>query len=330
MSLTVRTWLFALGLALLATSRPGIAAGTRAGTDITNTAQVSYTVGATTGVATSNTTSTTVLQVLNVVATVQTPSVSVVPGDTRRTLTFRITNTGNGSDVFTLTPLSTVPGGNFNPVLSTPSSIYFDTDGNGFLSAGDVAYVPGADVTLAPDAAVTIFVLNNIPTGLNTGDTGLSQVTAVHKGGAGTPGQLLPGAGVGGIDALFGTTGDQAVQSGKYVVANNATLSAVKSEAVVDPQGGARPVTGATVTYSIVITPGGAGAATAATFSDPIPANTTYKPGSMKLNSIALTDAAGDDAGEYDATPTPQVRVALGDLTAASGAQTVQFAVTIN
>lgn len=229
-----------------------------------------------------------------------------------------------------MTPLSTLPGDNFDPVLATPSSIYFDTDSSGDLSAGDTAYVPGADVSLAADAGITLFVLNNIPVGLNNGDTGLSQIALVHKGGAGKPGQLLAGGGVGGIDAVFGTTGDQAVQSGKYVVANNVTLSAVKSETVVDPQGGARPILGATITYSIVITPAGAGTAVAATFSDPIPASTTFKSGSIKLNSIALTDAVGDDAGEYDATPAPMVKVALGDLTPASGAQTVQFAVTIN
>ena len=330
MSITARIRLFALGLAVLACTRQGFAAGTLAGTAITNTAQVTYTLGTVSGAATSNTTTTTVLQVLNVVATAQTPTVSVIPGDTRKALTFRITNTGNGPDTYTLTPLSTLPGDNFDPVLSRPASVYFDTDGNGFLSAGDTAYVPGADVPLAADAGVTVFVLNNIPPALNNGDTGLSQITAARKGGPGKPGQSLGGGGVGGIDAVFGTSGDQAVQSGKYLVGNNVTLNAVKTQAVADLQGGARPLQGATITYTIVITPTGSGTATAASFSDPIPANTTFRAGSLRLNAIALTDAAGDDAGEYDATPTPMVKVALGDLTAASGAQTVQFAVTIN
>jgi uncharacterized repeat protein (TIGR01451 family) len=330
MTVASRTWLFAIGFAALAPARQVFAAGTAAGTAITNSASVSYTLGASTATANSNTTSTTVLQVLDVVATVQTASVAVTPGDAKKPLTFRITNTGNGPDTFILTPLSTLPGDNFDPVLATPASIYFDTDNSGDYSPGDTAYVPGADVNLAADAAITVFVLNNIPTGLNNADEGRSQITAARKAGTGTPGQTVAGGGVGGIDAVFGNSGDQALQSGKYVVANNLTLTAVKTQALADTLGGARPIPGATITYTIAVTPSGTGAASAAAFTDPIPANTTFKPGSIKLNTASLTDAAGDDAGEYLTTPSPQVKVVLGNLTQASGVQTVEFAVTIN
>ena len=320
----------ALGLAALATGRQGFATGTAAGTAITNSARVSYTLGASVATANSNTTSTTVLQILDVVATVQTPSVAVAPGDAKKPLTFRITNTGNGPDTFLLTPLSTLPGDNFDPVLATPANIYFDTDNSGDYSPGDTAYVPGADLTLPADGAITVFVLNNIPAGLNSADEGRSQLSAVRKGGPGTPGQEIVGGGVGGINAVFGSTGDQAVQFGKYVVATSLTLTAVKTLALADTFGGARPIPGATITYTVVMTPTGTGSATAAAFSDPIPANTTFKPGSIRLNAVALTDIAGDDAGEYLTLPSPQVKVVLGNLTQASGVQTVQFAVTIN
>jgi uncharacterized repeat protein (TIGR01451 family) len=330
MILVSRTRLLALGLASLATARQGLAAGTAAGTAITNSATVSYTLGASLATANSNTTTTTVLQILDVVATVQTPAVAVTPGDTKKPLTFRITNTGNGPDILLLTPLSILPGDTFDPVLATPSSIYFDTDNSGDYSPGDTAYVAGADVNLAADGAITVFVLNDIPAGLSNGDEGRSQITAVHKGGSGTPGQEIVGGGVGGINAVYGGTGDQAVQSGKYVVASNLTLTAVKTQTFVDTLGGARPIPGATITYSIAITPTGTGTGTAAAFTDLIPANTTFKPGSIRLNAAALTDATGDDAGEYLTAPAPQVKVLLGNLTQASGVQTVQFAVTIN
>jgi hypothetical protein len=65
-------------------------------------------------------------------------------------------------------------------------------------------------------------------------------------------------------------------------------------------------------------------------FSDAIPANTTYVAGSLALNSAALSDSTGNDAGEYSTTPAPRVLVSLGNLTAASGPQTIAFAVTIN
>ena len=330
MKTTSGIWLAAAGFAALLCARQSLAAGTPAGTAITNSAQVSYTVGASTATATSNTTTTTVLQVLDVVATVQTPSVAVTPGDVKKPLTFRITNTGNGSDTYKLTPLSTLAGDNFDPVLATPSSVYFDTDNSGDFSSGDVAYVPGADLTLAADAVVTVFVLNDIPTGLNNADEGRSQISAVRKGGAGTAGQEIVGGGVGGINAVFGSSGDQATQAGKYVVTNSVTLTAVKTQTFTDLLGGTRPIPGATITYSVAITPSGTGTATAAVFNDNIPANTTFKPGTIKLNGSVLTDATGDDAGQFISAPAAHISVTLGNLTQASGVQTVEFAVTIN
>src|SRR5664279_818383 len=212
---------------------PAWAAGTHAGTAVTNTAQVTYTMNGVAGSAQSSTITTTVLQVLNVVATVQTPSVPVAAGDQNRPLTFRITNTGNGPDSFVLSAQSGLPGDDFAPVLATPTSIYIDADNNGVLSAGDTPYVPGSSVPLAADASITLFVLNSIPAGLPSGASGRSEISAVRTAGAGTPGQILAGGGVGGIDAIFGTSGDQAQQSGKYVVGSAAGLAALKSQTVL-------------------------------------------------------------------------------------------------
>ncbi len=74
----------------------------------------------------------------------------------------------------------------------------------------------------------------------------------------------------------------------------------------------------------------GTGTALGSVFSDDIPANTTYVAGSLVLNSTSLSDNADGDAGEITATPAPQVRINLGDLTQATGPQTIGFAVTIN
>jgi hypothetical protein len=65
-------------------------------------------------------------------------------------------------------------------------------------------------------------------------------------------------------------------------------------------------------------------------FTDNIPANTTYVPGTLRLNATLLSDGADADAGDYAATPAARVRVALGSLTSASTTQTVTFAVVIN
>ena len=87
---------------------------------------------------------------------------------------------------------------------------------------------------------------------------------------------------------------------------------------------------GARINYSIAINLIGSGTATNAVFTDDIPANTTYVPGTLRLNTLPLSDAVDTDAGDYTATTPAHVRVALGSLTTASGPQTVTFAVTIN
>jgi hypothetical protein len=78
------------------------------------------------------------------------------------------------------------------------------------------------------------------------------------------------------------------------------------------------------------VTPSGSGTASNAVFNDAIPANTTYKPGSLKLNGAALSDGVDADAGQFIASPTAQISVALGTLTAVGSAQTISFVVTIN
>jgi uncharacterized repeat protein (TIGR01451 family) len=305
------------------------AAGTAAGTSIQNTAQVSYQVGASTVTASSNTTVVTVAEILDAVVTIASPTVTAAAGATRQELVFTITNTGNGTETFVLSGLSAgITGDDFDPTLSVPA-IYFDTDDSGNFSGGDVAYSPGAgDPTLAPDANVRVLLLNDIPN-VSDGSRGRSRLTARARTGVGNPGTTFAGLGDGGVDAVAGTTRGEGSQSGEYIV-EALQLTLVKSQTIQDQFGGNRPLPGARINYQIVVTPNGDGVATAAVFTDAIPANTTYVAGSLELNSTALSDAGGNDAGEFTTAPAPQVRVDLGDLSAASGAQTIEFAVTIN
>jgi uncharacterized repeat protein (TIGR01451 family) len=128
---------------------------------------------------------------------------------------------------------------------------------------------------------------------------------------------------------VVGTTGADGEATSEYVV-SDVNMSATKAQTVVDQFGGAAPVPGARINYSIVVNVTGSGSADNAVFTDQIPANTTYVAGSLQLNGAALSDAADADAGEYAAAAPARVRVALGSLTTASGPQTVTFAVTIN
>jgi uncharacterized repeat protein (TIGR01451 family) len=319
----------ALVLAFGFASNKAHAVGAPAGTVIDSTAEVSYSVGTVSTTASSNLVSVTVAEILDVVVTAQTPTVAVSAGDTQQEVRYRITNTGNGTETFRLLVNSVIAGDQFDPTPATPS-IYFDTDASGDLSPGDTPYVAGGnDPVLNADAFVTVLVVNDIPAGVVDTNVGFTRLTADSRTGTGVPGTTFAGQGAGGVDAVAGTTGADSEADSSYV-ASGITLTAVKSQTVVDQFGGSRPVPGARIDYSVVVGVTGSGTATNAVFTDDIPANTTYVPGTLRLNATALSDGADADAGDYLATPAARVRVALGALTTASGPQTVTFAVTIN
>jgi uncharacterized repeat protein (TIGR01451 family) len=306
-----------------------LAVGGPAGTSIDNAAPVTYQVGAVNATATSNTSSVMVAEILDVVVTLQTPSVPVLAGATQRAMLFRVSNTGNGAETFRLQMTSVLGGDEFDPTAAAPS-IYFDSDASGDLSPGDVPYTAGSnDPVLNADAFVTVLVINDIPGGVTDGNRGFSRLTATSRTGTGTPGASFAGQGSSGTDAVVGTTGGDSEATGQYLVAGIA-VNAVKSASVADQFGGTRPVPGARINYTIVVSASGTGTAAASVFNDDIPASTTYVPGTLRLNSVALSDAADADAGDFSTTPNARVRVQLGNLTQASGSQTIQFAVTIN
>lgn len=305
---------------------------TPAGTAIQNTAEVTYTVGTTTLTETSNTTTVTVLELLDVAVTVNSSTRIVTPGATQEELVFTVTNTGNGTETFSLAAASALAGDQFDP-LPSATFIYFDNDSSGDLNAGDTPYAGGADDPVlthtGAGSSVQVIVVNDIPSGLVSGDRGRSQLIASARTGTGAAGDVIGGQGDGGIDAVVGTTGADAEAFGEYLI-EALQLSAVKSQVIADPFGKSLPVPGATITYRVVITPSGTGTANAVSFADAIPQHTTYVPGSLRLNTVVQNDSGGADAGEYTTTPAPRVTVDLGTLTGASGAQTIEFAVTID
>jgi uncharacterized repeat protein (TIGR01451 family) len=319
-----------LVVGLLAAAGSVQAAGAPAGALISNTAQVTYTLGGGSVNTPSNTVTLTVAEILDVVVTLQSPTIAVTPGSTAQVLVFRVTNTGNGPEAFQLGMTSVLGGDDFDPVPAAPA-IYFDTDASGTLTAADTPYTAGSnDPTLSADAFTTLLVVNAIPAPLANGARGLSRLTAAARTGTGAPGTAFAGQGAGGTDAVVGTTGADGEATGEYQVAD-LQLAALKSATVLDPFGGTRVVPGARINYQVVVTPTGTGTAAGAVFSDAIPANTSYVAGTLRLNGAALTDDGGDaDAGSYLTVPQRAVRVALGNLTQASGPQTVVFAVTVD
>jgi len=315
---------------LLVAAVPALAAGSRAGTLIENTASVDFELAGTPGTIVSNTVSFRVAERLDVVLTLQSPQVVVVPNDPGRALLFTVSNTGNGVETFILGMNSLVAGDDFDPVPAAPDSIFFDTDGSGDFNAGDVAYTQGVnDPTLDADQSIDVLVVNDIPGNVTNAQLGRSELTATAVTGSGTVGTVIAGEGDGGVDAVVGTTGAGATAFGEYLV-DDVAVRIVKAQSVLDPSGGAEPVTGAVITYTITVEVVGAGVATAATILDPIPSWTRYVPGSLTLNGNSLSDAADGDAGEIDSAVQPSVVARLGDLTEGDGLQTVVFQVQID
>jgi uncharacterized repeat protein (TIGR01451 family) len=306
-----------------------LAAGTPAGTVIDNVARVDFEIAGTPLSQNSNLSSITVQERIDVTVVLQSPPLQVAANDTDRALLFTVTNTGNGNETFQLAINSIIGGDDFDPVPST-TPIYFDTDASGDFSVGDTAYVLGSnDPLLAADASVDVLLLNDIPGFVIDGDIGRSELTADSVTGTGAPGDAYPGQGDGGTDAVLGTTGGSGVATGEYII-GDVQINIQKAVSVLNQFGGLEPIPGATLTYSVTVAVTNTGTATNSVFSDPIPADTTYVPGSISLNAGALTDAIDADAGELDTSGAPAVVVRLGNLTQANGIQTVVFQVTID
>ena len=302
------------------------AAGTVAGTTITNTATATYNdPGGNPQSASSNPVNIKVDELLDVtVARADPGDVPTVPGGTNQVLSFAVTNTGNGSEAFVLTPNSTIGGDQFDP---TTTSIVIDSNGNGVYDPGvDTVYSAGVnDPTLAPDASVKVFVLSTIPGGAADGNRGITSLTAAAKTGTGAPGTAFAGQGQGGGDAVLGSSGGDSVDQSAYVV-QNATALLTKSASITDPFGGSEPVPGAIITYTIAAAVSGSGTLSNMTIGDGIPINTTYQTGTLRLQGSPLTDATDADAGEFTGTA---INVRLGSVPGGT-TRTVTFNVRIN
>lgn len=312
-----------------AVSGPAGAVGTAVGTVIENTAVVDFDLAGTPLSIQSNTTTIAVAETINVTVTLQSPQTLVAPGEIGTALLFMVTNTGNGSETFQLAIDNLIAGDDFDPIAAVPP-IYFDTDGSGDFNAGDQPYVPGTnDPDLLADQSVSVFLVNDIPGSALNSQTGRSELTATSATGTGAPGTLFAGQGDGGVNAVIGSTGGQALDTGEYLV-SDVLVDVVKAQLVSDQFGGNEAIPGATLTYTITVNVTSAGTATASVVRDAIPTFTSYVPGSITLNGTAISDAVDADAGEFDAAGTPSVVVRLGDLTTASGPQTIVFQAVID
>jgi len=313
-----------------------LAAGTPAGTLITNTATLTYSYG---GVPqtpiTSAPATVRVDEIINVTLVWQDSApVSVSTPDTNDALTFLLTNTGNGSESFALSRNNTLGGDNYDPANGSAGAIFLENGlAAGFQASGpnaDTPYVAGTnDPNLAADASRIVYIVSDTPPSLVAGNSGIVALSAAATtaGAAGAaPGTSLPGLGTGGVDAVVGTTQAQATRNGGYLVSNVALTIVKTLPSVLDPRGGSNVESGSVLTYRVTVTLTGTGSVNNLVITDPLPAETTYVAGSLLVDSAARTDASDADNGQFSGNT---VTVNFGN-TASPVVHVIEFRATVN
>lgn len=300
-----------------------LAGGVTAGTLIENTAVASYDDGDGPRTINSNTVTVRVDELLDVTLTSLDPGpLAAQPGDA--VLTFELTHQGNGPEAFRLTALAAVAGNDFDVTIN---ALAIDSNGNGIYDAGVDQLLPSPQTTavLAPDTVLTVFVLVTVPEGASDTERSAVDLTAEAVTGSGAPGTVFAGQGVDGGDAIVGTTGALATARGA-LVAGIAAVELVKSVTLRDPFGGTSAVPGTIATFTIAARVTGSGTINDLVITDVIPAGTAYAPGTLAMDTAALSDGVDSDAGA--ASDSAGISVDLGDI-AAPASHTITFNVVI-
>lgn len=338
--------------ALVVTSAsPAFAAGTAAGSTITNTVTVNYQVGSVAQTATGASNTFTVDRKVNLtVAEVGSTTTQVSPGQTAAVTTFSVTNTSNATLDFALVAAQQAGGAgahsNTDNFDATNVNIYVDTNGNGVYDAGTDTLVTYLD-ELAADASKTVFVVADIPLGQVTNDVAAVTLTATGREGgtAGTQGIALTqtnGANTAGMDTVFadGAGATDAVRNADFSAKDDYTVLAAAltisklSTVISDPFNGTtnpKAIPGATIEYCIVVS-NAAGSATAnnVAISDPLPTTVTYSSGyGTFLNGTVTSGVCNADGTAGGAFASGTVSGTLSSV-AAGETKTLRFRAVIN
>jgi uncharacterized repeat protein (TIGR01451 family) len=111
------------------------------------------------------------------------------------------------------------------------------------------------------------------------------------------------------------------------LVVGVANVELIRSVTLSDPFGGTTAVPGTIATFTILARVSGSGTINDLVVTDAIPDGTTYAPGTLALDSAALSDAEDGDSGA--ASDAAGITVDLGDVTADATAS-VTFDVVID
>jgi hypothetical protein len=328
-----------LGLLAMA-STPAFAAGTPAGTDITNQVTVGYSVGSVQQTAATASATVKVDRKVNLTVTrTDTASVIVAPLQQRAVTTFRLDNLSNDTLDFSL---SATQLGNGATSAFGPGTDNFDASIVGvYLDNGNGTYDDGTDVQVtyldevAADANRVLFVVANIPDSRATGDIATVRLTATAAvgGAANTQGAVLTqttGANTAGVDTVFadGAGSGDTANDGQFGVINDyrvstAALTVNKTSTVVsDPVNtttNPKIIPGAIVQFCVAVS-NAAGGSTASglTVSAQVSSDMTYVANSIRLNGTVVSGVCQNDGTAGGTFNAGVVSGTLSDLSAGS------------
>lgn len=286
-------------------SMESVAVGTSAGKTIRNTASVTYRVSG----ATSDSTATAsyafdVDELIDFTVTSQDAGAVTSSAPDTQVLSFRITNTGNGSEDFNVNA-GNITGDNFDV---TVGNIYIDVDGDGIINSAIDTLVTGP-ITLAADNNVTLLVEVTVPSGLVDGDNGQVNISVTSKtitdNGLSNPAAGTVIAGAGGIGqsgnpiaAVIGSTQGNEIATGTLVITAVAVNITKSITSMTDKFGGTKPLPGSIVRYQLDVSVTGSGSVTNVVISDTLPTDLRFADTpDITLNGASKTENTADSDG---------------------------------
>jgi hypothetical protein len=330
---------------------PAFAAGTTAGTTVTNNVTLEYKVG---GIDQAQVTAADTFVVdrkVNLtVAETGSLATTVTPGQSAAVTTFTVTNSSNATLDFALaaSQLSggTAPHGGTDNYNVTNTKVFVDTNGNGTFDPGTDQESGYLDQVLA-DTSRTVFIVADVPVGRATNDVAAVRLTATAAeataaGSLGATVTQTTGANTAGMDTVFADTNanGNVARDGIHFAEDDyiilaASLTATKTSRVIsDPLNGTtdpKMIPGAVIEYCIAVANGsGSATATGVNISDDVPDETTYDPAfGIRLNGTVTgssCNADGTSGGSY----TDGIVSGTINSIAGGTARTLVFRVSVN
>jgi len=312
------------------------AAGTAAGTQVTNEVTLSYTVGgiSQTDIVEDDDNGFLVDNKNDVLVTTDdTVSVKVTPGSTAQVLTFTVKNEGNNVQDFILSVSDAGAAFSLSDNFNATSQSIFVEDGTtaGYQSGEDTeTYID----ELAADAEVKVYVVSAIPLSQADGDVSIITLTAqVAEGGTASSqgAATVNDTGADVEDTVQIVWADSAGETdsatdGKHSDASayevqSASLTAAKGSCVIwDPVNtttNPKRIPGAVVRYTIqVANASGAQDATDVNVTDSLNANLTYGVGSSGLTQTARIVTESCDCASPGTSNGDSISESSGTVTA--------------